>query len=744
MVVTELSRNPIDIYLASGNHDSVGSLKAHLEKIKMDLLFDKFDQGKTSQYVKVCIMHIEEKFHHRKDIIFAVMDIIDTVITDLLDKFKLYKLMYTISFGIYDMGFMFSFCDTAAQIGISVFTILKNHRRFLCNEKFKNVVMIQFIHDLTGFYTYGELKKEYISKLRLPTRVSKALEKLTLIGSKRNRRAYAESSSDEDEDEDSEIVSLPAFIYKKKSLVYNVSTMRVELSPTLVHNNSIKENDKVDILSGFGDKCSETEIICFDETDGLSDLEASGSMSSHVEDDSIEFTRYSNSIGASSDSTSKEQKFSTSKSATKDNEPLKIEEKSLIDCNLTPKFSEFYDREKNNKLLLDFKNKDYQVSRDIQKAFANGYVLQEKDHRLFTTLNRLLKMKNSSSKKKTFTAMDVILDNQKFTIVERLGAGGFGVVYLAARMAKSSNRKSYKAIKIQGNNSDWEFYINKVILYRLKKLIERDRTLQSKKSIYYQCAMSLVKIEKNISFGDHSILIMDFVSSGTLLELSNFVKKDKNGVFDWNSRDIIATFFTLELMKIIKCLHEIGIIHGDLKADNCMITNYTKDAIHKIDLDHDISSLRLIDFGKSVDMHMFDDKNKKFIHNIRKTDFQDCPEVREKRPFNYEIDYYGIAAIAHTLLFNEFIENRMDIEDGERWYSIKRNIPRAIRGIWEEFFKTFLNSKLMYEGDELPMFDEMNFYITVFKTRLLDDPKTNEVLEQVRITLMQEKQHNNL
>lgn len=91
-------------------------------------------------------------------------------------------------------------------------------------------------------------------------------------------------------------------------------------------------------------------------------------------------------------------------------------------------------------------------------------------------------MKNSSSKKKTFTAMDVILDNQKFTIVERLGAGGFGVVYLAARMAKSSNRKSYKAIKIQGNNSDWEFYINKVILYRLKKLIERDRKLQSKKA----------------------------------------------------------------------------------------------------------------------------------------------------------------------------------------------------------------------------------------------------------------------
>ena len=67
MVVTELSRNPIDIYLASGNHDSVGSLKAHLEKIKMDLLFDKFDQGKTSQFVKVQIIQT-----HVHDIIWYI------------------------------------------------------------------------------------------------------------------------------------------------------------------------------------------------------------------------------------------------------------------------------------------------------------------------------------------------------------------------------------------------------------------------------------------------------------------------------------------------------------------------------------------------------------------------------------------------------------------------------------------------------------------------------------------------
>lgn len=743
MAITELSnKTPIDVYLASGNHDSVGSLRAYLQRIKMNLLFEKLDQGKTSQYLKICIMHIEEKFHHRKDIIFAVMDIIDTVIAELLDRFKLYKLMYTISFGIYDMGFMFSFCDIAAQVGISVYTILRKHRTFLCNEKFKNIMMIQFLHELTDFYMCGELKKEYISNLRLPTRVSKALRNLPSIGSKRNRQAYVDSSSDKNEDKDREYISLPAFIYKKKNIVYNVSTMRVELSPTLFQNNTAKANNKPAIFSSFGDKCSHSEVICFDETDDLSDFEFPGSMWLRSEDDSMEFTRYSNSTGASSNSTSKEQKLvSPSKSTTKENELLKVEEKSLDDCNSTSKFSEFYDRVENKKLLLDFTNKDPQVVEEINNVFADGYVLQEKDHRLFTTLNRLLKMKKSSSKKKSFTAMDVLLDNQKFTIVERLGAGGFGVVYLAARFRKSNNKNSYKAIKIQENNSDWEFYINKVILHRLKKLIEGRLILQPKRSIYYQCEKSLVKIDKNISFGDHSILIMDFVSSGTLLELSNFVKKDKNEVFNEQSKDIIATFFTLELMKIINCLHEIGIIHGDLKADNCMITNYTKDEINQIDFDNDISSLRLIDFGKSVDMHMFSDKNKRFIHNIRKTDFQDCPEVREKRPFNYEIDYYGIAAIAHTLLFNEFIENREHMVNGQKWYSIKRTIPRANRDVWDGFFKTFLNSKLMNEGDDLPLFNLMNLYMDMFKAKLLHNPKTKDVLEEVRITLAKEKQY---
>ncbi|SGZ40961.1 uncharacterized protein HGUI_03161 [Hanseniaspora guilliermondii] len=745
MDVTKLSRDPIDIYLASGNHDSVGSLKTYLEKIKINLLFEKFEQGKTSQFIKVCIMHIKKKFHHRRDIVFAVMDIIETLITDSLDKFKLYKLMYTLSFGIYDMGFMFSLCDTAAEIGLSVFTILKNHSKVLSNEKFKNFMMIQFINDLNRFYTYGELNKKYISQLRLPNRVSKALTKLTSAGVKRSRQFYENSSSDANEYEDDEYVSLPALIYKKKNLVYNMSTMRAEIGPKLVQNNTIKEIHKPDMFNSSSDNCSEYEIICYDETDNLSDVELTEDIFVKMDDDSIETTKYSNSAEVPSNRNSKEQKpASTSKLTIKGDGMYKIDDKSLEHLDSMPKFSEFYDREKNKQLLLDSKRKDSQAAKEINKAFADGYVLQEKDHKLFTTLNRLLKMKKSSSKKKNFTAMDVMLDNRKYTIFERLGAGGFGVVYLAADFKKSTNIKSYKAIKIQENNSDWEFYINKVISYRLDKLIDSEPISQKTKCIYYQCAKSLVKLEKNISFGDHSIIIMDFVSSGTLLELSNFVKKDKNGLFNEQSRDIIATFFTLELMKIINCLHKVGIIHGDLKADNCMITNYSKDSIYQIDFDNDITSLRLIDFGKSADMQLFDDKNKKFIHNLRKTDFQDCPEVREKRPFNYEIDYYGIAAIAHTLLFNEFIENRMDVVNGERWYSIKRNIPRANRDLWDGFFKTFLNSTLMNEGAELPFFNKMNFYMDKFKEKLLNNPKTNDVLEQVRLTLTKEKQYNSI
>ena len=67
--------------------------------------------------------------------------------------------------------------------------------------------------------------------------------------------------------------------------------------------------------------------------------------------------------------------------------------------------------------------------------------------------------------------------------------------------------------------------------------------------------------------------------------------------------------FTVELLKALEALHSVGILHGDLKADNCMVrfepineSDWSEryDRSGKFGWSH--KSIHLIDFGRAVDM----------------------------------------------------------------------------------------------------------------------------------------------
>lgn len=66
-----------------------------------------------------------------------------------------------------------------------------------------------------------------------------------------------------------------------------------------------------------------------------------------------------------------------------------------------------------------------------------------------------------------------------------------------------------------------------------------------------------------------------------------------------------------------------------------------------------------------------------------------CPEMRENRPWTYQLDLYGLAGVFHVLLFGKY----MDIEKKSNgiWMH-KTKIPRYFnRNVWETIFKTLLN-----------------------------------------------------
>ncbi|KAL8952330.1 MAG: hypothetical protein Q9222_001741 [Ikaeria aurantiellina] len=273
---------------------------------------------------------------------------------------------------------------------------------------------------------------------------------------------------------------------------------------------------------------------------------------------------------------------------------------------------------------------------------------------------------------------------KSYTIKRELGKGAFAPVYLAhlpnndegddegddegnaerqdlSRSLTSSSSPATMnqptdlvAIKCEDPPTPWEFYIMSTIHARL------DSSSRASSSILLPYEMHL--------FADEGYLVEQYLDQGTLLDLVNTAKADSpSGVLD----EPISMFFTVELLRTLEALHTIGILHGDLKADNCLVRLHsttdgdgrdTWDSSYHRDGTHGWSSkgLCLIDFGRGIDMRQFGPETQ-FIADW-KTSKADCAEMREMRPWTYQVDYWGAAGVVHSLLFGKYIEDVAVIE----------------------------------------------------------------------------------
>lgn len=253
-----------------------------------------------------------------------------------------------------------------------------------------------------------------------------------------------------------------------------------------------------------------------------------------------------------------------------------------------------------------------------------------------------------------------------FNLKSLLGEGGFASVYLAESMTGE-----YKAIKAQRPSSAWEFYILKQIENRLQG---------------QNVLNSIIMIEEIHLFKDESYLILEYERQGTILDIVNLYKSSGRNV-----DEALVVFLTIELLNVIEALHMVGIMHGDLKPDNCMLRLENSEIgqySRRGENNWSKKGIKLIDFGRSIDMSLFP-SNIKFTSNW-KTDNQDCPEMRNNEPWTYQADYYGIAGIIHTMLYGFFIETQLS--DGR--YKLSTPMKRYWhQDLWNPLFDVLINSK---------------------------------------------------
>ncbi|CEJ61820.1 hypothetical protein PMG11_10337 [Penicillium brasilianum] len=335
--------------------------------------------------------------------------------------------------------------------------------------------------------------------------------------------------------------------------------------------------------------------------------------------------------------------------------------------------------------------------------------------------------------------LDFLGAERSYIIRRGLGAGAYAPVYLAESVdhqrsygsdsdeeesIKSnpydSARYPFEAVKVEnGPSSAWEFYMIRTAHERLRNAPQHTRAVDS-----------IVRAHELHVHPRESFLVEDYRGQGTLLDLVNILRNDSissTHPSDGGLDESLAMFFSIELFRTIEALHATGILHGDIKADNCLVrlddclpTDPPTKALSLLDLGDGSTSatsprdtpayapsgafgwrakgLALIDFGRAIDMNAFP-ASVQFLADWE-SETHECNEIREARPWTHQIDLYGIAGVIHILLFGKYLESTpvrpsdagTSAAAGTRTYRIRESLKRYWeREIWGDVFDLLLN-----------------------------------------------------
>jgi checkpoint serine/threonine-protein kinase len=312
----------------------------------------------------------------------------------------------------------------------------------------------------------------------------------------------------------------------------------------------------------------------------------------------------------------------------------------------------------------------------------------------------------------------------QYTIRKELGAGAFAPVYLVENSCPDSvpsddenhgdengpvammgrgafasthnHRHEREALKMEDPPTPWEFYMMRLAHTRLGP--------------QHRAAASLSPALEMHLYQDEGFLFLPLHPHGTLLDVVNLFRGDASGVMD----EQLAMFFAIELLRTVEALHAKQLLHGDLKADNCLLRLGGAAGDQQLAGQYSAAGaggwasrgVTLIDFGRGIDMRAFA-PDVRFVADWKTTP-QDCAEMREGRTWTWQIDYHGLAGTLHVLLFGKYIETvRCDAGGlgtsgaGGRRYKIRESLKRYWQTeIWGECFDLLLNPGGFVEGEE--------------------------------------------
>uniref|UniRef100_A0A4W3J5S1 Mitotic checkpoint serine/threonine-protein kinase BUB1 n=1 Tax=Callorhinchus milii TaxID=7868 RepID=A0A4W3J5S1_CALMI len=361
-------------------------------------------------------------------------------------------------------------------------------------------------------------------------------------------------------------------------------------------------------------------------------------------------------------------------------EKVHLTERQLESCSLTIPEEEYLKPEQSFCCLQDMYNSDLDGESDGMQAetVADTIIVNPWDKDIIAEhLANLPKPVNSYSScfnwdKNLPTIrpkVSLTLGDKVFHVDYLLGQGAFAHVYQATLLNMnnlSDVRNQQKVmLKVQKPSSQWEFYINTQINARLQRKVHHLYT----------------NIDSGHFFNNGSILVGELYNYGTLLNTVNIYKTQSDKVLP----QPLVIYFAIHILYIVEQLHNIGIIHGDIKPDNFILGERFLDSGAASVVDSLSQGLVLIDYGQSIDMKLFP-KDAVFMANCKTSGFQ-CIEMMSEKPWTYQTDYFGIAATIHCMLFGTY----MKLKKEQGIWKVNTTFKRSHHTeMWNNFFNTLL------------------------------------------------------
>jgi uncharacterized protein (TIGR02145 family) len=214
-----------------------------------------------------------------------------------------------------------------------------------------------------------------------------------------------------------------------------------------------------------------------------------------------------------------------------------------------------------------------------------------------------------------------------YKILQNLGEGGMGVVYLAENI-NNSQTVAFKMLKLEYAN------VPKI----------RQRFLAEAKSLKQLNHENIVRIIETIDAGDVVAFTMEYIDGQSL---SDILKVEKR------LSDEVILDYLQQILSGLNHVHSKGLIHRDTKPSNIMITKS--------------GSVKLLDFGiaKNTDDTLLDYTQTKEFERMGTLGYMSPEQLKNTKNVTYRTDIYSLGVVLYEMIAGKKLYDYHTLSEAE-------------------------------------------------------------------------------